>query len=260
MGILRLITPAVCLALMACSGGLTPEDAKQVVTGNSLMRPTDTVIVDAVSATSDTESVVRTTINGHTLNLKLRRFDKGWTWEFVETKAGGWIAPDVAIGQIREEDRNAAAVQWANEHRANYASTAPVIEILQIYAPNPTEPMDAATWLAKRRQFARFFRNSPDRYTVLSNDHPLDAWGTEIVGRFDASRNWALVQSAGPDKAVGTEDDLACLKSWRRVFEDGRMKWDSVQTWYVPEGLGDVVRAFVDEPDGEIKYAKVVKP
>ena len=56
---------------------------------------------------SEAEAIARVAIDGHVLNLKFRRYDDGWRWEFAETKAGGWIAPDVVAQQL-----TTAAVAW----------------------------------------------------------------------------------------------------------------------------------------------------
>ena len=134
--VLLITLPMVILA--GCSRALTTEEAKRTVQSSSLLRPTDSVAIDALSPTSDTESVVHATINGRSLNLKFRRFDKGWTWEFVETRAGGWVAPDIAVAQIREEDRTVEAKKWADANNSDYASTAKTIDILNLFLPNPT--------------------------------------------------------------------------------------------------------------------------
>jgi hypothetical protein len=97
------------LFLCGCSRGLSHDEALRVISGHKALRASDNVSVDAISSTSASEAIVRTTIAGETLNLKLRKFDTGWTWEFAETKGGGWIAPDVAIAQVREIRRVEAA-------------------------------------------------------------------------------------------------------------------------------------------------------
>lgn len=138
---MRLLIPAVVLFLASgCARGLDHDEAKRVIEQNALIKPAaDNVTVDAISSTSPTEAVVRTTIAGNNLNLKFRRFDKGWTWEFVETKAGGWIAPDVAMGQIREEQRTTAVADWAEKHKAAYAATARKVWLVSVYhVENPT--------------------------------------------------------------------------------------------------------------------------
>lgn len=259
----RLAALGVLAAISAaCASGLSAERAKAAVQDSALIRQTDTVSVDAVSATNDTEAIARTTINGRTINLKFRRYDKGWTWEFVETKGGGWIAPDLAIAQMREEERTAAAAKWAEQHKDAYSKTASVVNIMSIYVPNPRQGIYADVWLQQRRQFAGFFKNGrdPERFAILSNDHPLDAWGEEIQGRFDASKNIALVFSSGPDKKGGTEDDLACMSTFRPGFEDGRQVWHRDVTWVLPEGLGSLVQPYADDLLDKIEFTKVIKP
>jgi len=262
--ILLSICVFITVSVVACSRGLTHDEAKTVIERNGLIRPTDNVSVDAISSANPSEAVVRATIRGRTANLKFRRFDKGWTWEFVETKAGGWIATDIAIGQIREEDRSAAASVWADQHKAAYVSTASAINILTIYVPNPTDGLDVMTWMKQRRRFAEFFKKRPDgpqdRVVVLANDHPADAWGSELLANFDSNNNAALILSTGPDKIKGTEDDLVCFSKFRRDIEDGRMVWARDKTWKLPEGLGSVVEPFTDKQTDKIEYTKVAKP
>jgi hypothetical protein len=127
-------------SLSACgSKELTRDEAKSVIQKHSLIRPTDNVAVDAISSTSPTEAFVRASFAGSTTNLKFRRFDTGWTWEFVETKTGGWVAPDVAIGEIRENNRQ-AALKWAQEHKEPYVKTAQQMFYISVYhVPNPKE-------------------------------------------------------------------------------------------------------------------------
>ena len=256
--ILLSICVFITVSVVACSRGLTHDEAKTVIERNGLAGR------QRLTGFPVHALMVRATIRGRTANLKFRRFDKGWTWEFVETKAGGWIATDIAIGQIREEDRSAAASVWADQHKAAYVSTASAINILTIYVPNPTDGLDVMTWMKQRRRFAEFFKKRPDgpqdRVVVLANDHPADAWGSELLANFDSNNNAALILSTGPDKIKGTEDDLVCFSKFRRDIEDGRMVWARDKTWKLPEGLGSVVEPFTDKQTDKIEYTKVAKP
>jgi hypothetical protein len=96
------------LMILGCSRSLTHKEAEEIVRRHPALQPDDAVLVEAVSHESgQTEAIARAKLIAPTLNLKFRRYDTGWTWEFVETRAGGWIAPDVAIGQVRKEIRQA---------------------------------------------------------------------------------------------------------------------------------------------------------
>jgi len=252
------------MSVAACDRGLTHDEAKIVIETNPLIRPNDNVSVDAISPTSSAEAVVRATIGGQTTNLKFRRFDKGWTWEFVETKSGGWIAPDVAIGQIREEHRAVAAAGWADQNKTAYAATAKTMYLITLYkVPNPTQLLNLEAWMRFNRLLAEMLKKKPndqDRLAVLTNDHSADAWGNEIETKFDSNNNSALVLSLGSDKVRGTDDDLLCLNTFRRDVEDGRMVWAHDRTWTLPEGLDGVIEPFFDKRTDRVESTKVVKP
>jgi hypothetical protein len=251
----------------ACSHGLTHDEASQVIRQNALIRPADQVSVEAISTTSDSESVVKATIAGQAVNLKLRRYDKGWAWEFAETKAGGWIAPDVAIAEIRETHRAEAAKAWADTQRDAYRTTAIDMNVMMIYAPGPPvrSPLTEAAWLAEKHKFLTIFQNDTrpeiqQRLKVLRDDHAADAWGSEFVMAFNSSKNLVLLSSLGPDKKLSTDDDIISIAEWRQTLEDGELRWMHTKSWRVPEGLGSTVEEFTDKPYGSIEYAKVTPP
>jgi hypothetical protein len=261
LGVLAFVVPA-------CSRGLSREEAKAVIEENSLIRQTDAVSVDGISSTNEAEAVVRATIAGATTNLKFRRFDSGWTWEFVETKAGGWVAPDVAIGQIREEKRTIAAVAWAEQHKDAYTKTAEtmwLVSVHQVPSPGERENYDLYLKLKKMRtdQFAKLAKagNSEldEVVAVLTSDRWPDAWGSDIQVHLSDKDSSILVSSLGPDKTQGTDDDVLLLNIYRRGYEDGRQVWHHDRHWRVPEGLGDSIKNF-DKEDDKLEYSKVVKP
>lgn len=99
----------LALLACACSRGLSHDEALRTISTQKSLRVTDNVTVDAISSSAPNEAIVRATIAGETMNLKLRRFDTGWAWEFAETKSGGWIAVDEAVAQVRERRRTVAA-------------------------------------------------------------------------------------------------------------------------------------------------------
>jgi hypothetical protein len=267
---MRLLITALALCLASgCARGLDHEEAKRVIEQNPLIKPAaDNVKVDAISSTSATEAVVRATIAENNLNLKFRRFDKGWTWEFVETKAGGWIAPDVAMGQIREEQRAVAAAAWAAKHKEAYAATARKVWLVSVYhVDNPTVMANPALKKQLDKGLVAIFserRGDPDakeRLQVLTSDRVLDAWGSEIGGKFDPKSNgeWLLV-SPGADKQLGTADDLLCLNTFTRGYEDGRMVWNHSRAWTVPEGLAEAVEPHLDKRSDTMAITKMPGP
>lgn len=263
MPIQRLATvPLIALLLAGCQTELSRETATEAIEASKLIRPTDKVTVEGISSTSNTEAVVRATIAGNTANLKLRRFDTGWTWEFVETKAGGWVAPDVAIGQIREEQRGIAAAAWAEQHKAAYTKTAKTMWYVTVYhVPNPTERENYEIYVNSRKSLASFFKEPEhkERVAVITSERWTDAWGSDIQLQVSDKDSSILISSAGPDKTIGTEDDLLCLNTFRRGYEDGRQVWNRARQWRVPEGLAISIEDF-DQEDDKLEYSRVVKP
>lgn len=252
----------------ACSRGLNHQEAKTVVEQHPLIRTTDSVSVDAISIVNDAESIVRATIAGHTTNLKFRRYDTGWTWEFVETKAGGWIAPEVAVGQIREEHRTKAATEWAKQNADGYANTAKTMNYVHLFQVlNPSEWMHFPIWLQGKEMLGKMWKKRENenadaklRSYVLNNDRWLDAWGSELHAAVNRKDDETLILSVGPDKTHGTEDDLSCLTTHQRGYEDGRQVWRPQRTWRLPEGLGNALDSFFDKDNDRIEYSKVAKP
>lgn len=206
---------------------------------------------------------MRATIAGATTNLKFRRFDTGWTWEFVETKAAGWIAPDVAIGQIREEQRLVAAKAWAEENEASYAATAKTMWYVTIYhVDNPTVLETPGAGKRMREVMVNYAKGRPDmqdRLPVIQSDRWTDAWGGDIEVAFDGNVSWQIT-SPGADKKKGTDDDLLCLITFRRGYEDGRQVWEQDRTWRVPENLDGMLKPFFGRRPDKVEQSKVVKP
>jgi hypothetical protein len=57
-----------------------------------------------------------------------------------------------------------------------------------------------------------------------------------------------------------TGDDLLCLNTFRRGFENDRLIWHHDKSWTVPEGLGGTVEPFFDKRTDKLEYSKVVEP
>jgi len=250
-------------AVSACSRGLTRDEAMSAISRNSLIRPSDTIAVDAISATSDSEAVVRASVGGQTTNLKLRRFDTGWTWEFVETKAGGWISPDIFLGEVHERERVQAAASWATKHSPAYTSSARTVWLVSVYhAPGPIERANPDRWRSWNKTALEIWRERPDgkdRVAVLSGGPILDAWNNEIAVDLVERSTDVVVRSSGLDKTPGTADDILCLVVFRRDFEDERLVWAKDRSWTVPEGLNVVVGEALGKRDS-ITFSRVVQP
>lgn len=257
------------LVVAGCSGRLDHTQAEQIIEQSPLVKPdSDNVKVDAISSTSQTEAVVRATIADNTLNLKFRRFDNGWTWEFVETKSGGWIAPDVAMGQIRETQRAVAAAAWAEQHASDYALSARTVWLVSVHAVENPKLLVADPALKKRLKDGLIAmwgeREDPEaktRLAILNNERVLDAWGSEILVNFDPKGNgeWLIV-SPGADRRVGTADDLVCLSTHTEGYEYGREVWNQHRRWTAPEGLRNVVEPLADERADKIEIRQLPNP
>jgi hypothetical protein len=256
--ILALVSASAC-----GSKELTRDEAKNVIQQRSLIRPTDNVSVDAISSTSPTEALVRASLAGTTTNLKFRCFDTGWTSEFVETKTGGWLAPDVAIGQIREDNRKAAAAKWAQEHKELYAKTAKQMYYISVYhVPNPKEvalPNYREYQEKQLRLFASLFKDKSDtdsqlRFSVIQSKELRDAWEAPIRFDYNSKDGSTLVVSSGADKKAGTDDDLVCLNTFRRGYEDGREVFFHDRTWRIPEHMDSIVGDFFDTDGDKLEY------
>lgn len=166
VSLVRRILPVCALfSVLACNRGLSRDEALRSINTHSTIRTTDDVTIDALSQSGPNEAIVRATLLGRTTNLKLRRFDSGWTWEFVETKVGGWIPPETAMAELREPDRQKRATAWADAHRAEYTRTAWALHILAIYVPGGRPgavPFTIPQSLDKRHRMAVFFDHRPD--------------------------------------------------------------------------------------------------
>ncbi len=262
---------ALVVTVLGCSRGLSREQAKLTIEQHRSIRPADNVSIDAISSSNDTEAIVRATIAGHTTNLRLRRFDTGWTWEFVETQSGGWIAPDVALGQIREEQRAAAAAVWAKEHKDAYITTANTMYFVGMFqVPNPTAVEKPHLWENYKRASINVVKERLARgdkrddaealLAILTSNQWTDAWGTQLIAEFNSKDNSTMLISLGPDKTRGTGDDLSCLHTFRSGWENGSQVWYQHHSWKVPEGLGAAIEPHFDKEDDQIEYSQVIKP
>jgi hypothetical protein len=251
--------------LSGCARALSHEQAQHIIESNPLIRPADDhVAVVALSASSPTEAIVRATIASETVNLKFRKYDTGWAWEFVETKGGGWIAPDVGVGQIRESNRQRRVVEWVAKNQDAYRKTIEAVDVYSNVIDLPhliNAPFTVAEWLRLRKMFGemalRLIDDSlhhpkayaPDAVTPEGIERrrqaalarlatsASDAWGSELLLNFDAGERQAVFLSPGPDKQKGTDDDVMCVAKGRKEIDpDVGLRWTYDKSWRVPEG------------------------
>jgi hypothetical protein len=278
-------TVFVAIVCGGCARGLSYEQAKQRIESNSLIRPaSDSVKVEAISASAENEAVVRAKIADHSINLKFRRYDTGWTWEFVETKSGGWIAPDAAIAEIREENRQPRITKWAEKNAITYARAVKMVDRLTDYLPTlESDSFSVSGWMARRAKLAEVIesinitaRSRPQAFPGLTDEKRIeneaivkqlkdlqmpDPWGHALVGNFDIGDHQALIASAGIDGKPNSADDIACFVVGAKRYEDGRFLWRYVKKWKVPEGLQALMAEYIaPKAEGSAEYAKVIEP
>ncbi|MBA2257730.1 MAG: hypothetical protein H0W18_02430, partial [Acidobacteria bacterium] len=105
-------TVSVTLLAIGCSRDLSARDADRIIAAHPQASGL-AVSTEGISKTSESESITKTRVGDSTYNLKFRRYDKDWRWEFVETKGGGWIAADELLDQLQEKERGKRAEAWA---------------------------------------------------------------------------------------------------------------------------------------------------
>lgn len=251
----RVCAPLLAIVIScACARGLSHAQAQRVIESNPLVNPSaDHVVVDAISLSSDTEAIVRATIADQTINLKFRRYDTGWTWEFMETKGGGWIAPDQGVGQIRESNRQLRIVQWFAKNEEAYRKTIEVIDAYTgLLGTTFVDPRTEENWRSVRK-------------LTHKNPTETDAWGSEVLVRFvDDERAVLFLKkvvflSSGPDKQKGTDDDVVCVATGRRTVEYDERIWTYDLSWVVPEGLRSIVSSHVTKTFASVEYSKLIK-
>ncbi len=266
---LRIASLLSAVLLMACNSKLSSAEAERVISANPKALEIGSVRVEAVSqADGSNEAIARVALGDTKLNAKLRQYDKGWEWEFVETTAGTWLPPERVIAELSEQQRLKRATAWANERAAQYQQT---IAAMDAYSGNLPRPPEAAfniiEWDKRRKMSASAYRNiapSAERTkTAESLESPaVDAWGNEVLLNFDSSTRTATFVSMGPDKQKGTPDDVICVSKGYRNWDDfyDKVLWDYRKTWRVPEGLQGAIDRAVEEPeDRKAEFSRVVE-
>lgn len=207
-------TPIRLVALLAwftivaaCGDGrLQRETAANALAEHPLLKTLTPIDVQAVSqGDSAAEAIARVSIDDNVLNFKFRRYDDGWRWEFAETKAGGWIAPDVVAQQLIEQRRQKKVAEWAAKFRDPYGTT---IKAMNGYSENMPRRPDMGINVLSWQQMRGFWKDIPlmgrtreqvdeIAFKYLGSDR--DAWSNEILVSFDDSQRTAMFVSVGPD-------------------------------------------------------------
>ena len=229
-GTVSAVILALAGALSGCSGKLSTSEVERVIAAYPGVSDVGPVKVDAVSqGDGSNEAFVQVALGEVRLNAKLRRYDKGWQWEFVGTKAGTWLSPEVPLNEMREGQRMKRALAWANERASQYEATIAAVDGYSEFMPRLTsQPFDVLEWTSNRKFMAKTLRlvaPSPERSKILESygKPAIDAWGNEVLLNFDSSSRTATFVSTGPDGQNGTPDDVLCLVV-------GTKKWDDFIT------------------------------
>jgi hypothetical protein len=112
------------------------------------------------------------------------------------------------------------------EYGPKYAEAARLLDHFSNHLPRrPDHPFTEGMWDLIRRLGEKHMRaeKQPNEYQTLSirlMDDRRDPWGTEMILRLDEAKRTGYFASAGPDKKLGTNDDLICVRA-------GRKEWDS---------------------------------
>jgi hypothetical protein len=92
--LLALIVTAVAAA--GCSGGPSDAEIVRLLEGHpGLPVPAARVTVQGVLIDAQ-EGIAKVDFDGSVVNIKLRRYDRGWAAEQIETRDGRWV--DLSAG------------------------------------------------------------------------------------------------------------------------------------------------------------------
>jgi len=261
----------------ACSKRLSANEANRLVAAHPLAKGLEPIATEAISTASDTEAITRTKIGDAVVNLKFRRYDTGWMWEFVETKGGGWIAADEALKTFQEAARQKRVDAWVTKNGDAYHQT---VATMDAYSDNMPRRTDWELSFQRWQYLRNFWVESSKRLaadpelkdeerrkrllnSVERNSKPAhDAWGQEILIHFDDRQRRATFLSTGPDRIQKTPDDVVCLVTGQRAWDSSYEKvlWDYTKQWWLPEGLQSAIDKAIDTPENrKAEFSKVVE-
>jgi hypothetical protein len=238
----------------ACGHSLNQAEAERVVKANAAAARVGEIRVDGISQSDRNEAIVRARFGSTVLNLRLRRYDTGWVWEFAETVAGGWVTPEKAVEQIREERRGHQLKTWLAANEVKYVLTVAFMGSVYFGIGLPDDPKDftIAGWMKSRKRTAEFMRKqielptySPESKAIsmaiqsaLVGAMPKDAWGNEISTELEEA-SWTFVAiSNGADGIKGTKDDVVYTAKGHVERRETRLKY--LVSWTLPEGIDDL--------------------
>ncbi len=256
------------LVSLGCSRTLSPAEAEQAVRNHPAVRPRDTVAVRTVSqAKGSADAIAKATVDGQDLTLRLRWSEAGWIWEYAEV-GGGVMPPDVVLEQLRARNHRRRVAAWVLENADRYEATIATIHAYSDDLPRTDVEFTESQWRSLRLFVAELLRaskRSPAEIDALSQvyERPaMDAWGREIFVRFDDPTRTAVFFSVGPDGRANSDDDAVCVvkgvKQWDAAH--AKLLWHYGKSWRVPEGLEEIVQAYVSEdPPGHVELTQLVE-
>lgn len=125
--------------VVGCSkDALTDANVVQLLTKQQILPLSpDRVAVKGISTVSQ-EAIAKVDLDGTTVNVKFRHYDRGWVPEQVETRGGTWLAIDTALGQLRDE--RDVAERRAERERLNAPITVPPAPLRLVKRVEPLYP------------------------------------------------------------------------------------------------------------------------
>ncbi len=155
------------VVVAACNRSLLTDEAQATIPTPRL-KPTDLVQVDAVSHQSGAmEAIVKTSINGKTYNLKLRATILVGSGIQLETVGGAWIAPDIMMTGLREQERAVRVQAWVRKYGPKYAEAARLLDHFSNHLPRRLDhPFTEGRWDLIRRLGEKHMRaeKQPNEY------------------------------------------------------------------------------------------------
>lgn len=86
------------LVIASCNKGLDDTKAIGLITETLSLSDKDVIKILGVSEESKTVILVKATVNEDTINVKIRKYDKGWQLEEVQNAYGAWLP----VATVRE--------------------------------------------------------------------------------------------------------------------------------------------------------------
>jgi len=273
-GVASLLAAAAMMS--SCSHDLTTSKAEAAIraTQGAEQMP---ISVSGISKDSDSESVALVTVDGNELHFRFRRYDTGWKWESVDGANGKLAAADFVaaraariaaeVAAAAERERASRAKKWADNNRQPYVDTGYIFDKLRMnLARTPGEDLGIESWAKRHKLLQEMAKDAPgvaDHRDLLLKHlpGPTDAWDRPIEFHFDGEHRTALYLSPGQDGIKNTPDDIVCLftgsKRWDDFYKD--LMWDYIPTCKIPEGLEGAISEWVRDAGGTVTATKAIQ-